>query len=369
MGHGFTKQGLGAAFTNAAYAATWLLSLTACELRPIDEQPLDAAVEAAFDAADDVCVRPSCDAAVRDGGVEAQVFDADLPDSDPDAPPFASLTMLDGEQATGEWVATYNHNYWWDDAGAELTFALFDIHQLDQYPEDRSFRFIPSHQVQNIELLPWPSGQLTFRDALRLYDLSLGSVIPGVVHVITANDSYHLEEDGFGDFAFDLVLTDEDGSRFTGDGTQNEDFMVWNADVTCPVTGIVVELERDLEDNDPGGFAPNAPANRIGISVNGSFYVYLYHFRKGSIPDSIDVGSTLFEGEPIGQVGNSGMSEEPHLHVAMLWYDETAEEPRSWGVPVEFRDVEVAATPTGPFVPHEYFAPRARSWIRSRNGP
>jgi hypothetical protein len=277
------------------------------------------------------------------------------------------MTLVDGGQSTGEWVATYNHNYWWNDAGPALTFALFDIDQLDQYPNDTSFRFFASNQVQAIELLPWPSGQQRYRDALRLAELTLGNTgMPGVAHVVTANDSYHLEEDGYGDFAFDLVLTDESGSRFTGDGSRNEDFLVWDANVVCPATGLVIEVERSMEDNEPGGFTLNAPGNRIGLSVGGSFYVYLVHFRKDSIPDSIEVGSTLFEGADLGRVGNSGMSEEPHLHLVMLWYDETAEEPRSWSVPVEFRDVEVAATPTGPFVPHDYFAPRARSWIRSK---
>lgn len=353
------KRGL-----SAGLAALWLASMAACELRPTEEQ-LDAAVDAAVDVSDDDRALPARDAAADDG--VGEMSDAGLPEPDP--PPFATMKLLDGEEATGEWVATYNHNYWWNDAGAELTFALFDVGQLAQYPDDRSFRFVSSNQVQSIELLPWPADRLTFRDALRLNDLSLDSVMPGVAHVITANDGYHLEEDGYGDFAFDVVLTDEHGARFTGDGSKNEDYLVWDAEVTCPTTGIVIEVERDLEDNDPGGFALNAPANRIGISVGGSFYVYLYHFRKDSIPDSIEVGSTLFVGAPIGQVGNSGMSEEPHLHVAMLWYDETADEPRSWSVPVEFRDVEVASTPSGPFVLHDYFEPQSHSWIRPRSAP
>jgi murein DD-endopeptidase MepM/ murein hydrolase activator NlpD len=290
----------------------------------------------------------------RDGGADEAGTDRRL----------AVFTLRDGGVLSGEWVATYNHNYWWHDAGAELTYALFDVGGYAAYPDDRSFRMVSSLDVESMVYQPWPEGRMAYRDALHALGFAIDGVpLGGSAHVITAHDSYHLEEDGYGDFAFDLVLTDAQGARHQGDGTRNEDYYTWGADVTLPTGGYVIEVEGNEPDHEPGSYEPGAASNLVGVSLGGSFYLYFLHFQQGSIPDDVQPDTTIPRGSRLGKVGMSGVTLEPHLHVVLLWYDESADPPRSWSVPVEFHGIGVSQTPTGPFLSYDYVAPPVRSWI------
>ena len=50
-----------------------------------------------------------------------------------------------------------------------------------------------------------------------------------------------------------------------------------------------------------------------GITVRDGDQWTFHHLRKGSI--GISSGQSVFQGDVIGRVGNSGMSSGPHLHV------------------------------------------------------
>ena len=45
----------------------------------------------------------------------------------------------------------------------------------------------------------------------------------------------------------------------------------------------------------------------------GTARILLAHFQKGSI--EVAEGALVQEGQPLGRVGNSGNSSEPHLHI------------------------------------------------------
>ena len=50
------------------------------------------------------------------------------------------------------------------------------------------------------------------------------------------------------------------------------------------------------------------------VAINcGEFYVFLAHLRAGSIV--VKKGEQVEVGEPLAQMGNSGNSSEPHLHL------------------------------------------------------
>ena len=83
--------------------------------------------------------------------------------------------------------------------------------------------------------------------------------------------------------------------------------------------------------------------NLVGIQVYGGYHVYLLHFEQGSIPPEIEVGARVEVGAPLGRVGNSGVSLEPHLHVTALAVDRDADPLRTWSVPCEWRGVWVSA--------------------------
>ncbi|WP_083800704.1 M23 family metallopeptidase [Rhodobacter ferrooxidans] len=55
------------------------------------------------------------------------------------------------------------------------------------------------------------------------------------------------------------------------------------------------------------------PAGNHVLLRCGDRGILLAHFRQGSL--QVAVGDTLATGRPIGEVGNSGESSEPHLHM------------------------------------------------------
>ena len=80
-----------------------------------------------------------------------------------------------------------------------------------------------------------------------------------------------LEEDGFGDFAWDLTYTDPAGGTqvYKGTGLANTDYFIWDAEVLLPTGGTVVEVERGAPDNTPGSYPPTATNNLVGVHLFG----------------------------------------------------------------------------------------------------
>ena len=289
------------------------------------------------------------------------------------------ITLNDGTEVEGELVATYDHSIWWE-AEDLVTYAIFDPTAFAEWPEDRSLQFVSSADVQQLEHGPALDGDSAFTQFVRIRGFVLERVpLEGVAHILTGQDSYHLEENGRGDFAWDLTLTDDDGNRYFAPGNDNTDYLVWDAPVYLATPGVVVELIRDAPDNAPGSYPKAAEENMIGIGVGGHYYHYYLHFREGTIPSKddgtcepvrpgvtcIQVGKLLPAGTYLGRVGNSGTSLEPHLHLTMLYYDHNGTPQRSWSVPTEWVDVYSATAATGPASQVGYLTPQTGSWVSS----
>jgi hypothetical protein len=295
------------------------------------------------------------------GSLEAGSADGGAPEGE-----RVHLELDDGTELSGELVAEYDHSRWWWMASDEVTRALFRADLLAPWPDDRSTSFVASSRVVRLWREPLPESTPRFRDAMRARGLVLGRVpIDGVVHVVAGHERHHLEESGYGDFAWDLVRTDAAGARYTGDGTSNEDYLIWDAEVFIPVRGYVVEVERDQPDSLPGATGLDRVNNLVGVQVFGGYYFYFLHFRQGSIPAEIAVGSVLEAGAYLGRVGNSGVSIEPHLHLTAMALDRDAMPSRLWSVPSEHADVWVATSPTGPARRAEHHDPTSGEWISS----
>lgn len=272
------------------------------------------------------------------------------------------LVLTSGEVVQGEVIATYDQSRWMWTPADETWLAVFDPAGWDGYPDDSSVRVVRESDVASRHgvLLPGP----TWRDWLR----TEGAVwefppLDGTSWVITGNDGYHLDEDGFGDFAWDLVATDAAGQRFTGAGMDNADFLVWGQPVYAARAGTVIEVIRDAPDHPPGAYPIDAVNNLVGIRVEGQVYQYYLHFRQGSIPPGITVGTEVSAGDLLGEVGNSGVTLEPHLHLTLLyWEDGEPGRERFWSVPSEWADLHVADQPTGSTLfPHA--VPQTGQWI------
>jgi murein DD-endopeptidase MepM/ murein hydrolase activator NlpD len=112
----------------------------------------------------------------------------------------------------------------------------------------------------------------------------------------------------------------------------NEGFGVWRPDtnsrhggldlmpgygttIVSATDGIVVEAEY---------------SGSLGVHViiydNGYYTTVYAHMIEGSIPSNIVPGAVVKMGEPIGQVGNTGLSTAPHLHFE-IWDGSTKVDP------------------------------------------
>ena len=316
-------------------------------------EAIDAAMDRGSDFQDvggntDLLVQP-------DVGVEV---------SSPPAAAFVRLELSGGEAVEGELVATYERWRWWSAQGNDTPlYAVFDPAGFAAYPADRSLRFVPGDDV--VSIAGREGSSPTYAQFLRERGIGFHEPpLDDVCWVITGNESYHREENGYGDFAWDYVKTDSAGRRFAAAGAANEDYYVWDLPVRSSVAGTVVEVVSDGADNEPGSHPPAETAvnNFVGIALGGHYYAYYLHFRQGSIPASIMVGSTVEVGEFLGNVGNSGVTLEPHVHVTMLWWDATAG--RYYSVPSEHFGVDVGPTPGGPFEPHDHVVPRSGDYVR-----
>lgn len=83
--------------------------------------------------------------------------------------------------------------------------------------------------------------------------------------------------------------------------------------VLAPCAGTIVQATDGLPDQSP----PNADrthqaGNHIWLDCDGT-HVVLAHLRQGSV--RVSRGARVSTGAVLGAVGNSGGTDEPHLHV------------------------------------------------------
>lgn len=98
-------------------------------------------------------------------------------------------------------------------------------------------------------------------------------------------------------------LQPEDPARYVSFGTE----------LLAPCAGRVAKLVDGVPDNPvPVMNREQMAGNYIAIDC-GDFYLIMAHFRKGSI--RVREGQTVAVGDVLGELGNSGNSSQPHLHI------------------------------------------------------
>jgi hypothetical protein len=120
--------------------------------------------------------------------------------------------------------------------------------------------------------------------------------------------------------AMDLGRLDAAGRRAAGiQPTEPTAYSSYGVEVVSPVDGIVLVAIDGYPDSPVGGPAGPAPSNHVAIhDAARSIVVWLDHLKPGSV--CVRVGEVVRAGDPVGAVGNSGGSLEPHLHVCAQRY-------------------------------------------------
>jgi len=139
-------------------------------------------------------------------------------------------------------------------------------------------------------------------------------------------------------------------------GLDLSDFYGWGQKVYSPVNGEVIEIEDTIEERNPvrifndykntitvtkkyieDGASPKIiTGNYAMIKCSEKVYVLLAHLKKNSI--KVRVGQKVQEHEEIGELGHSGNSTMPHLHMQFM---NNRDYRIAKGIPFVFKEYEI----------------------------
>lgn len=129
-------------------------------------------------------------------------------------------------------------------------------------------------------------------------------------------------------YAYDIVKLDSFGFRAKGFLSENlSDYYIYDEIVYAPCAGIVLSSNnssKDMPFYQRNEVEPNG--NNVVLGC-GEAKISLIHFKKGSV--LVSAGQLVTAGQPIGMIGNSGRTTEPHLHIH-------AENKNGEGIPIAF---------------------------------
>jgi hypothetical protein len=118
-------------------------------------------------------------------------------------------------------------------------------------------------------------------------------------------------------FGVDLVQVDGFGRRSQRLFSPNlGDYRIYGQQVIAPCDGVVVAAVNDRRDMMVGVRDPDRSqlAGNHVILRCGAYEVLLGHLQPGSV--RVSAGESVVTGDLLGFVGNSGNTDEPHLHIS-----------------------------------------------------
>jgi hypothetical protein len=114
--------------------------------------------------------------------------------------------------------------------------------------------------------------------------------------------------------ALDIVALNAFGLRAEGLYPRElERYVIFGEPLYAPCDGEVVEAVDGLPDLIPPAMDSKNPAGNHILLACEDADVLMAHMRSGSL--LVGQGDALQTGDPVGRVGNSGNTSEPHLHV------------------------------------------------------
>jgi hypothetical protein len=121
-------------------------------------------------------------------------------------------------------------------------------------------------------------------------------------------------------FAIDWIQA-RDNRLFKGDGTKNEQYFAYGADILSVAEGTVVSVRDGMEDT-----LPNQPpttikgpgdysGNHVVVLIMPGVWASYAHLLPGSI--TVKEGDKVATGQLLGKLGSTGNSTAPHLHFGL----------------------------------------------------
>ncbi|WP_411031403.1 M23 family metallopeptidase [Spongiimicrobium sp. 3-5] len=123
-------------------------------------------------------------------------------------------------------------------------------------------------------------------------------------------------------YALDINKIGAAGKIFQGmESDKNEGHYIFAEPLYSPCAGKVIALKTSVEDNMGSSMdvsAENGQGNFIALNCDNTI-VTMVHLKKKSIV--VTLGEQVKKGQLLGKVGNSGFSQEPHLHIQAAQYN------------------------------------------------
>ncbi|SFL26360.1 Peptidase family M23 [Halogranum rubrum] len=250
-------------------------------------------------------------------------------------PLLTSVTSDDADDPTA-WVEMGNRS-------SRPFYLSLAYQQLNPYVQLQGIRQLLGH----LPILARYRGRLPTPDR---YVQSTSFHLPFEGEWTVVNGSYEREHShSWGvltqRYAYDFVITDDEGRTHTGDGTSPEDYYCYGEPVLAPADGVVVATNDGHRDyHRAGGWLDptqrDIRGNWVAIEHDGGEYSLLAHLQCESV--LVAAGDRVERGQQVGRCGHSGNSTEPHLHVHVQDHPDFF---LGMGLPVQFDDV---TTRTGP---------------------
>ena len=115
-------------------------------------------------------------------------------------------------------------------------------------------------------------------------------------------------------YAIDVVALDGWGRRARGlVPASPAAYLIFNTAVLAPCAGTVLVAQDDRPDMPVPRHDDNHPSGNYLILRGARADIVLAHFRRGSL--RVRAGDSVAAGQLLAQAGNSGATDEPHLHI------------------------------------------------------
>lgn len=277
---------------------------------------------------------------------------------------YQTFKTTNGRNLTGQIIGEYEERWFWEAIlNPNKYVGVFSLET-----KNPKIYFVNKNDIVKSKIES--KEQSSYNQYLKTSGLFLKQApLNGWNYITTGNEDHHLFENMFGNFAWDISKIHA-GKTFSGEGFINQEHYVWSEPVFSPVKGTVIGLVRDIPDNEAnpannGDLSNKGDGNYILLHSADSFYFIFMHFKKDSIPETLTLGSIVNVGDLIGEVGNSGVSYTPHLHMTMYYW--SSELNRMMSVPTFVSGVEMLTTPTAEALILEQSSPRKGQLIRTVN--
>jgi murein DD-endopeptidase MepM/ murein hydrolase activator NlpD len=120
-------------------------------------------------------------------------------------------------------------------------------------------------------------------------------------------------------FAIDWLRIGPNRRSFDGDAKNNKSYFAYGSEVLAALDSTVVTVKDGIPENVPGNNSRAVPitretivGNHVVLDLGGGQFATYGHLQPGSL--RVKPGDRVKAGQPLGLLGNSGNSTEPHLH-------------------------------------------------------